>query len=319
MSPDSSVSLLALPLALALDALAGEYPNRLHPVVWMGNAIAFLERGAPRTGRAAQLAWGILVALALPALFAAAAWGLLSLLRPWPLAALAAEALLLKSTFAVRALGAAAADVRLALERADLPAARRALRSLCSRDPAALTEGQVAAAAIESIAENLSDSVVAPLFWYLVAGLPGAIAYRAINTLDASIGYRGRYEWLGKAAARLDDLANVVPARLTALLLLVAGPLAGGRGRDGLRVLLRDGGKTESPNAGRPMAAMAGLLGVELEKVGHYRLGEATESPGAPALARAWRIDRIAAGIAEAIALAIALSPLLLRGAHHVA
>lgn len=314
-----ALPLLALPIALALDAFVGEYPHRLHPVVWMGSAIRLLEQRAPRTGRATQLGWGLLVALTLPALFAASAWGLLAFLRPWPLAALAAETLLLKSTFAVRALGAAAADVGRALERADLPAARSALRSLCSRDPAALTEAQVAAAAIESIAENLSDSLVAPLFWYLVAGLPGAIAYRAINTLDASIGYRGRYEWLGKGSARLDDLVNLVPARLSALLLLVAGPLAGGRAREGLRILLRDGGKTESPNAGRPMAAMAGLLGIELEKLDHYRLGDAAGPPGAPTLAKAWRIDRIAAGMAEAIALAVALSSFLLRGAHHVA
>lgn len=306
---------LALPIAFALDRLAGEYPNRLHPVAWMGGVIGWLERRAPAAGRAAQLAFGLLMALAVPALFAASAWGLLALLRPWPLAALAAEVLLLKATFAVRALGSAAATVREALERADLPAARHALRSLCSRDPSALTGEQLAAAAVESVAENLSDSLVAPLFWYAVAGLPGAIAYRAINTLDASIGYRGPYEWLGKASARLDDVANLLPARLTALLLLAAGAVAGGRSRDGLRILLRDGRKTESPNAGRPMAAMAGLLGVELEKVGHYRLGDPVAPVGAATIGRAWRLTRLAA----TLALLLALSPSMLRGAFHVA
>jgi adenosylcobinamide-phosphate synthase len=315
VTPADALSLLPLPLAFAVDALAGEYPNRLHPVVWMGKTIGALERLAPKEGRAAQLAYGAFVAACVPALFAAAAWGLLSLLGPWPLAALAAEVLLLKSTFAVRALGAAAGAVRAALEREDLPSARRALRSLCSRDPSSLSGPQLAAAAVESVAENLSDSLVAPLFWYAVAGLPGAIAYRAINTLDASIGYRGRYEWLGKASARLDDLVNLVPARLTALLLLAAGALAGGRSRDGLRILLRDAGRTESPNAGLPMAAMAGLLGVELEKVGHYRLGDPVAPVGAPTIARAWRV----AWLAAALSLLLALSPLLLRGAHHVA
>jgi adenosylcobinamide-phosphate synthase len=306
---------LALPLAFALDALAGEYPSRLHPVVWMGKAIGALERLAPKDGRTAQLAHGLLMALALPALFAAAAWGLLAVLRPWPLAALAAELLLLKSTFAVRALGAAAGDVRAALERDDLPSARQALRSLCSRDPSSLSEPQLAAATVESVAENLSDSLVAPLFWYAVAGLPGAIAYRAINTLDASIGYRGRYEWLGKASARLDDLANLVPARLTAALLLAGGALAGGRTRDGIRILWRDGGRTESPNAGRPMAAMAGLLGVELEKLDHYRLGDPVVPIGAATIARAWRVTRLA----SALALVLAIAPLLFRGALHAA
>ncbi len=313
MTAAEALPLLALPLAFALDALAGEYPNLLHPVVWMGNAIGALERLAPKGGRAAQFAHGLLMALGVPALFAAAAWGLLALLRPWPLAALAAELLLLKSTFAVRALGAAAGEVRAALERDDLPSARHALRSLCSRDPSSLTEPQLAAAAIESVAENLSDSLVAPLFWYAVAGLPGAIAYRAINTLDASIGYRGRYEWLGKASARLDDLANLVPARLTAALLLAAGAVAGGRARDGVRILWRDGGRTESPNAGRPMAAMAGLLGVELSKVDHYRLGDPLVPVGASTISRAWRVTRLA----SALALILAITPLLLRGALH--
>jgi adenosylcobinamide-phosphate synthase len=284
----------------------------------MGGAIRWLERIAPRTGAAAQLAHGLLMALAVPALFAAAAWGLLSLLRPWPVAALAAEVLLLKATFAFRALGAAAGEVRTALEREDLPSARRALRSLCSRDPSSLSAAQLAAATIESVAENLSDSVVAPLFWYAVAGLPGAIAYRAVNTLDASIGYRGRYEWLGKASARLDDLLNLVPARLTAALLLAAGALSGARTADGVRILRRDGAKTESPNAGRPMAAMAGLLGVELEKVDHYRLGDPLRPVEASTIALAWRIDRVAAGLTAALAVAALLAPSLL-GALHVA
>jgi adenosylcobinamide-phosphate synthase len=166
------------------------------------------------------------------------------------------------------------------------------------------------------VAENLSDSVVAPLFWYAVAGLPGAIAYRAVNTLDASIGYRGPYEWLGKASARLDDLLNLVPARLTAALLLVAGALSGARTRDGVRILLRDGAKTESPNAGRPMAAIAGLLGVELEKVDHYRLGDPVRPVEGATIALAWRLDRIAAGLTAALAVAVLLAPSLLGALH---
>jgi adenosylcobinamide-phosphate synthase len=315
LDPLPWLALLALPLALAVDAWGGEYPNPLHPVVWMGKVIGWLERAAPRAGAAAPFAWGLLMALAVPALFAAAAWGLLALLRPWPIAALAAEVLLLKATFALRALGAAGEAVRRALEASDLPAARGALRSLCSRDPSNLSAPQLAAAAIESVAENLSDSVVAPLFWYAVAGLPGAVAYRALNTLDASIGYRGRYEWLGKASARLDDLANLLPARVTAALLLAAGALSGARLRDGLRILLRDGARTESPNAGRPMAAMAGLLGVELEKVGHYRLGDPLGPVEPSTIALAWRLDRIAGALAAAIAVATLAAT---HGALHV-
>jgi adenosylcobinamide-phosphate synthase len=185
-----------------------------------------------------------------------------------------------------------------------------ALASLCSRDPAALDAGQLAAAATESLAENASDSFVAPLFYYALLGVPGAIGYRAVNTLDAMIGYRGRYEYLGKAAARLDDVLNWIPARITAALLVVAGALTGRDAAGGWRVLRRDGGRTASPNAGRPMAAMAGLLGVALDKPGHYRLGDGP-APTAAAIAAAWRVVTVAAALAAAAAL-------LTLGARHV-
>ncbi len=299
--PDAA---LALALAFALDAAAGEFPAPVHPVVWMGRAIGALERGAPRAGGRAQLAYGAAIALAVPAIFGGAAAALVALAASWPAARLVVAVLLLKSTFAVRALGRAAAEVRCALEGRDLAAARSRLRALCSRDASALGEAQVAAAAVESVAENLSDSFVAPVFWFLVAGVPGAVAYRAVNTLDARIGYRGRHEWLGKVAARLDDAANLVPARLTAALLLAAGALSGRDAARGARVLLRDGGKTESPNAGRPMAVVAGLLGVELEKAGHYRLGDALEPVGARTIVGAWRLCTVAAALALALAIA---------------
>jgi adenosylcobinamide-phosphate synthase len=184
---------------------------------------------------------------------------------------------LLKSTFALRALAEAARHVERALEEGALEQARFRLRSLCSRDPSALEPRQLVAATIESVAENASDSVVAPLFYYALFGIPGALFYRAVNTLDAMIGYHGKYEYLGKASARLDDALNFVPARLTAFLLLFAGWLRGRPTRSGWSVWRRDAHLTESPNAGRPMAVMAGLLGVQLEKMGHYRLGDPTE------------------------------------------
>jgi adenosylcobinamide-phosphate synthase len=139
------------------------------------------------------------------------------------------------------------------------------------------------AATIESVAENASDSFVAPLFWFALLGLPGAVFYRAVNTLDAMIGYRGKYEWLGKTAARLDDALNFVPARITAGLLLAAAWLQRRDVRRAMRILARDGSRTETPNAGRPMAAMAGVLGVELTKPGHYRLGDPREPVAAGA------------------------------------
>lgn len=268
----------ALLVAVALDLACGEPPARVHPVVWMGAAINAMKRRAPAGGRAAELLWGALMALAVPSLFAALGAGLAALIDPHPVFRFTLLGLFLKPTFALGALRDAALGVRDALATGDVPAARGALRSLCSRDPSELDEPALVAASIESVAENASDSFVAPLFYFALFGLPGALFYRAVNTLDAMVGYHGRYEYLGKASARLDDALNFVPARLTALFLLAAGWLRGADARRGLAVLLRDGGRTESPNAGRPMAAMAGLLQIELEKRGHYRLGD----PAAP-------------------------------------
>jgi adenosylcobinamide-phosphate synthase len=216
----------------------------------------------------------------------------------------AIEIWMIKSTFSIRALGVAAEDVRRALAAGELAAAREALRALCSRDPAKLDEAALAGAAVSSLAENASDSFVAPLLYLALGGLPAAAFYRTVNTMDAMIGYRGRHEWLGKGTAQLDDLLNVVPARVTAALLLAAGMVGGADVRNGWRILQRDGARTPSPNGGRPMAAMAGLLGVTLEKDGHYRLGDATAPPGPETITRAWRLVKLTGVVAGALALA---------------
>jgi cobalamin biosynthesis protein CobD len=226
------------------------------------------------------------VALRMSGIRAGAAW----------LIAFLAEAWLLKTTLAVRELFAAARAVQVALERGDLEAARRALRSLVSRETDRLGAPLIAAAAVESVAENASDSIVAPALAYLTFGLPGAAAYRAINTLDAMIGYRGEHEWIGKAAAKLDDLANFVPARLTAAL-VVLGATARRSGRAALAALRADHGKTASPNSGWPMSAIAGALGVELEKVGQYRLGAPGSAPAARDIGEAISLVRLALGL----------------------
>ena len=297
------LSAWVLVAALAIDAGLGEPPNALHPVVWMGKLARLLERLAPRRGAFGQLVAGALVALAVPLVFTAATVLVMRELDAWPVVAFVVGAVLLKSTFAIRGLGRAARVVRDALAAREIGAARHGLRSLCSRDPSALDEQQLVAATVESVAENASDSFVAPLFYYAVFGLPGAVAYRAVNTLDAMIGYHGRYEYLGKASARLDDALNFIPARLTAALLLAAGALCGSDVRSGWRVLGRDGGTTESPNAGRPMATMAGLLRVQLEKLGHYRLGDASEPLTFSKIDDAWRIVLVCAGLAAGAVL----------------
>lgn len=300
--------------ALAIDGAFGEPPARWHPVVWMGSVarsalrLAPPDEGAAKGGGAgAQLAFGAALAVGLPVVSGAGAWLVLRVCALVPGLELVAAVLLLKSSFAVRALREAAFVVRDALAAGDLTGARSGLRSLCSRDPSELGEPELVAATIESVAENASDSIVAPILFYLMLGVPGAIAYRAVNTLDAMIGYRGENESLGKVAARLDDLLNVVPARLTALLLLAGGALAGEDTRAGARILWRDATTTESPNAGYPMATMAGLLGVALEKPGHYRLGDARRPIAVDDVERAWRVARAAVALGVVVA-AIALS-----------
>jgi adenosylcobinamide-phosphate synthase len=218
---------------------------------------------------------------------------------------LIAGAVLLKTTFALRALGRAARTVRDAVAHRAIKDARVGLRALCSRDPSSLDEPALVAASIESVAENASDSFVAPLLCFALFGLPGAVFYRAANTLDAMIGYRGKYEWLGKASARLDDALNFLPARMTAWLLLAAAWLQRRDARRGARVLARDAARTESPNAGRPMAAMAGILGLQLAKPGQYTLGDAIE-PLVPAqIDEAWRVTRLAALLAVVVVSAV--------------
>ena len=271
----------ALLLAVALDLALREPPAALHPVVWMGRLIAFLERLSPPADRpAAALAAGVGIAVLVPAGCGALAWLAAAGLRAaGPLPYLLGTAALLKTTFAVKGLGRAVAGTRNALQSGDLGRARAGLRSLVSRDARALTGPQVAMAAIESAAENTTDSYVGPWLAFALFGLPGAVAYRALNTLDSMIGYRGRYEHLGKAAARLDDVANLLPARLAALLMLAAGALRRLPARRGWRVARRDHRRTASPNAGWTIGACAGLLGVALEKAGHYRIGGGFRDP----------------------------------------
>ncbi len=295
----------ALAAALAIDLLLGELPSRVHPVVWMGTSIRWAERALPQRGALRQLIGGGLLALLLPLGCALLSWLLLGLLSPWPFVAWLAHVVLLTAMFAGRALGEAAHRVRDALGASQLGAARQALRSLCSRDPSQLSEADLIGASIESVAENASDSFVAPLFYYVLLGLPGAVLYRAVNTLDSMLGYRGHYEYLGKASARLDDALNFIPARITAALLLIAGLLARANVRRAVGTWRRDAASTPSPNAGRPMATMAGLLGVRLEKSGHYQLGDACDPLVPRKIEAAWHIVQLAGAVAALLALSV--------------
>lgn len=269
-----TLNVLVLLLAVALDLLLPEPPAIVHPVVWMGKAISAFERVAP-AGPVAGLFFGCVVVIVIVGISCGVAWlAMIALSAVGPAAYVIGGAVMLRISFTARGLVLAAEETRTALERGHLDKARESLKSLVSRDAEDLSASLVAAAAIESVAENTTDSFIAPWLAFAVLGVPGAVALRAINTLDSMLGIRGRYEYFGKAAARLDDVANMIPARLSALLLLVSGGLGRHSLARGWRTMLRDRYLTASPNAGWTMGAMAGLLGVRLEKPGHYCLGE---------------------------------------------
>ena len=291
---------LALLGAVLLDVAVGEPSNRFHPVVGIGRALAFGHERFRRAPRQRQLLGGAATVGAVT-LGAASIGRALDRRLPAPVLACA-----LKPTFSLRPLICEGLGVADALERGDVPGARLKLKALVSRPTDDLAPPMLAAAAIESLAENLSDSVVAPWLAFAGFGLAGAAAYRAINTADAMYGYRGDLEWLGKAAARLDDAANWLPSRVTALSLVAAatvmhGPRAGGRSLECWR---SDGSKTASPNAGGPMAAMAGALGRRLEKAGHHVMGGDFPEPDAGDVRRAARLVESASTIAGLAVLA---------------
>jgi adenosylcobinamide-phosphate synthase len=296
-----AVGLLA---GFMLDGLLGD-PRRWHPVAGYGRLAARLERRtyAPTVAAGARHA---ALALGPPVIAAAVAAGA-TRRRPVARAVLMAGA-----TWTV--LGGAslrrqALSLAAELGGDDLGAARRRLPSLCGRDPSTLDAAELTRATVESVAENTADAVVGPLVWGALAGLPGLVGYRAVNTLDAMVGHRSpRYARFGTASARVDDAANLVPSRLTAALTALAAPLVGGSRRRTAAAWLRDGHRHPSPNAGQVEAAFAGALGVRLGGRNTYAgrveqrptLG-AGPPPGVADIDRAARLSAAVSGLAVAL------------------
>ena len=249
-----------LALGAAADLLLAD-PARRHPVAGFGSLAAALERRVWRDARPAGAGYALVLVAGAAGLGAAAG----RVTRDRPGLRTAAVALATWTVLGGTSLGRAATAMAGALEDGDLPAARALLPTLAGRDPSRLDGAELARATVESVAENTSDAAVAPLVWGALAGLPGLLGYRAVNTLDAMVGHRSpRYARFGWAAARADDVANWLPARLTAALTVAVAPLAGGSPREALRTWRRDGAAHPSPNAGRCEAAAAGALGLRL-------------------------------------------------------
>ncbi len=265
------LTLAILALALAVEAAAG-YPQALyralgHPVTWIGRLIGALDRGLNRGDARRRRAGGVLALLVLLAVVGAAALALTALAGlAGPALGVLVLGLLAASLPAQRSLHDHVARVARDLRAEGLAGGRRAVSMIVGRDPETLDEAAVCRAAIESLAENFSDGIVAPAFWLGLGGLPGAALYKAVNTADSMVGHRTpRHGAFGWASARFDDLVNLPASRLTAALIVAAAALrAGADPRRAFAAVRRDAGRHRSPNAGWPEAAMAGALGLAL-------------------------------------------------------
>ena len=301
------ISTSQIAAALALDLMLGDPPWMPHPVRFIGRAVS-LGEARLRVGEARADLWrGALLVLAVVIATALAAWMVIaaaSTISTW--LGQAAVVLIAWTTLALNGLDRAAGEVERALGCGRDDLARMAMPALVGRDPATLDRDAMVRATVESVAENCSDGVLAPLCFLFVGGPLFALAYKAINTLDSMIGYRdARYLYFGRAAARLDDAANFVPARVTALCLVAAAALTLGRGGAAVRACRADAHNHASPNAGFPEATMAGALGIELGGDAVYagevehraRLGRAERAATIDDIATARCLMRIVAAI----------------------
>ncbi len=269
-----NVSLIVLAAALAADAALGDprwiWSRIRHPVALVGDACAWLEVRLNKGGPGRKRLLGV-VTLVLMTVVAGMSGTLVNAASEAFPALMAVEALILFTLIAQRDLHDHIAAVAIALERDGLDEARIVVARTVGRNPAVLDEAGVSRAAIESCSENFSDGVVAPVFWYLVAGLPGVLIYKTVNTLDSMIGHvDDRHVDFGWASARFDDLLNLVPARLSGLIVALAAQTCGLNARAAVTAMQRDAGKHKSPNAGWPEAAFAGALGISLAGPRYY-------------------------------------------------
>ncbi len=261
-----------------IDLVLGEYPDRIHPTIGIGKMILYLKRKVKNPNPSVEKANGVLMALAIMLVVALPIFLLLFWLRTLPYGEIfyiIVGAILFKATFAIRGMGQYTKPIAKALKQNDLTEARKWLPYIVRRDPNSLNERQIISAAVESIAESTTDGITAPFFFYALFGVPGAFAYRVINTLDSMVGYKNaEFKNIGWFSAKMDTITNYIPARVTAYLMVAAAFILREDSRESFRILQRDKHKTASPNAGYTISAMAGALNIQLEKQGCYKLGD---------------------------------------------
>ncbi len=285
-------------LALLIDLVLGEYPDRIHPTIGIGKLIIYLKKKAKSHNPHIEKTNGVLMALFIMLVVALPIFALLLWLRMsfGSIPYIIAGAILFKATFAIRGMGQYTKPIAAAIKTNDVDSARKWLPFIVRRDPNSLNERQIISASVESIAESTTDGITAPFFFYAIFGVPGAFAYRVVNTLDSMVGYKNNeYRNIGWFSAKLDTITNYVPSRLTAYLMVTAAMFLGEKWRESWRILQRDKHKTASPNAGFTISAMAGALNIQLEKQGYYTLGDDHGSISPEDIGKALRVMTLAA------------------------
>jgi adenosylcobinamide-phosphate synthase len=265
-------------LAIIFDRIIGELPEKIHPTVWIGKLITFLENTFKSTNcknKYRDFLFGILtttITISIVGIVAIFIEKFISSL-PFPLNYLI-YAFLLSTTIGYKSLFEFCKKPIEYIKNGDIDKAREAVQHIVSRDASKLDEEHILSAAVESLSENITDSIIGALFYAVIFGLPGAFVYRAINTLDAMIGYKNeKYLWYGKLAARLDDIVNFIPSRIAGILLIITAPFYKGSVKKAIYGFLKEANKVSSPNSGYTMATLANALNITLEKIGYYKLG----------------------------------------------
>jgi adenosylcobinamide-phosphate synthase len=289
-------------LAFLIDLAFGEYPDKIHPTIGIGKIIFYLKSKIRNPNPKVEKSNGVLMAIAVILIFAFPVFLLLfwlrGLLYPFgEILYIIVGAILFKATFAISGMGQYTKPIAKALKQSDLAGARKWLPYIVRRDPNSLNERQIISAAVESIAESTTDGITAPFFFFALFGVPGAFAYRVVNTLDSMVGYKNlENQNIGWFSAKLDTFSNYIPARVTAYLIVVSAFLLREDWRESWRILQRDKHRTASPNAGFTISAMAGALNIQLEKQGCYALGD-DHGISAEHIPRALRVMTLTAGL----------------------
>jgi len=272
-------SLLILSLAFLIDLVFGEVPDRIHPTLWMGKVTAYFKSKLKNENSRVEKINGVLLCLLLIVLFVVPVYFMLFWVHEffgW-LPYIVASAIILQTTFAIKCMKQYTLPVADAVEKGDYDRARQLLPFIVRRSPKELTERHIISAAVETIAEGTTDGITSPFFYFALFGVPGAVAFRVVNTLDSMVGYKDRAHInIGWFSAKMDTIANYIPSRLTAVLMMLAALLLSENWRESWRILQRDRENMASVNAGWTISAMAGALNIQLEKPGFYKIGDNT-------------------------------------------